>query len=76
MMSVSRATYTQLHRCEESLADPGGGHWRMPPPQQDPILLFSHTFLPKSANVGGRRPPPPTGNRGSATGNGPHSHTV
>ena len=42
------------------------------PPQQDPILSFLHTFLPKSAHIGGRRPPkgsapPPTGNPGSAT---------
>ena len=39
----------------------------------DPILSLSHMFLPKSAHVGGRRPPPPwdrslpTGNPGSAT---------
>ena len=26
-------------------------------PQQDPILSFSHVFLPKSAPVGGQRPP-------------------
>ena len=44
-----------------------------PPPPQDPIPLFSHTFLLKSAHVGGPRPPngstpPPTGNPGSATG--------
>ena len=25
---------------------------------QDPILLFSHTFSPKSARIGGPRPPP------------------
>ena len=41
-------------------------HWR------DQILLFSHTFLPKSTHVGGPRPPltgprPPTGNPGSTT---------
>ena len=51
-------------------------HWRIQgapptrPPQQDPILSFSHPFLhtfsPKSACIGGRRPP--TGNPGSATG--------
>ena len=52
------------------LADPGG---RSPPPaQQDPFLLFLHTFLPKSVCVGGRCPDqrvgvPPTGNPGSAT---------
>ena len=26
-------------------------------PQQDLFLSFSHTFLPKSVRVGGRRPP-------------------
>ena len=35
-----------------------------PPSKHDPIIPFSHTFLPKSARVGGRRPsmgrrPPP-----------------
>ena len=34
-------------------------------PPWDPILSFSHTFSPKSAHVGGPRPP--TGNPGSAT---------
>ena len=41
-------------------------HWRIhgvppspPPAQQDPILSFSYTFSPKSAHVGGQRPPPP-----------------
>ena len=48
-----------------------GGAASAPPPQQDPILLFSHTFLPKSICIEGRRPqwvgaPPPTGNPGSA----------
>ena len=28
------------------------------PPPWDPILSFSHTFSPKSAHVGGPRPPP------------------
>ena len=28
------------------------------PPQRDPILSFSHTFLPKNARIGGRRPSP------------------
>ena len=39
-------------------------HWRIqegaggaPPSQQYPIISFSHAFLPKSAHVGGRRPP-------------------
>ena len=47
---------------------PGARH-----PLWDPILLFLHTFSPKSAHVGGPRPlltgprPPPTGNPGSAT---------
>ena len=41
-------------------------------PQWDPILSFLHTFLPKSARVGGLcHPPmawrPPTGNTGSTT---------
>ena len=27
------------------------------PPKQDPILSFSHPFLPKSAHVGGQCPP-------------------
>ena len=40
-----------------ALADPGGGAAGAPP-QQDPILLFSHMFLPKSAHIGGQRPPP------------------
>ena len=47
-----------------------GCSWCMPP-QQDPILSFLHTFLPKSAHIGGWHPPPmarhpPTGNPGSA----------
>ena len=41
------------------------------PLPQDPILSFSHTFSPKSAHVGGPRPPngstTPMGNPGSAT---------
>ena len=57
------------HKKHNSLADPGGAAGA--PPQQDPILSFSHTFLPKSTHVGGRCPPrlgaPPTGNPGSAT---------
>ena len=40
-------------------------------PLWDPILLFSHTFLPKSAHIRGPCPPngcmPPTGNPGSTT---------
>ena len=35
-----------------------GGRRRHAPPQQDPILSFSHTFLPKSTHVEGWRPPP------------------
>ena len=36
----------------------------MHPPQQDPFLSFSHTFLPKSVHVRGQRPPsPPMGRR-------------
>ena len=46
-----------------------GGHCQCaPPPQQDPILSFSHTFLPKSAKVGGWCPPPME-NPGSTTDN-------
>ena len=37
-----------------TLADLGGADGA---PQQDPILSFLHTFLPKSAHVGGWRPP-------------------
>ena len=49
-----------------------------PPPQQDPFLLFSHTFSPKSIRVRGWHPPngpvpPPTGNPGSATAGRPRS---
>ena len=42
-----------------------GGSRQVPaaPPQWDPILSFLHVYLPKSAHVGGRRPPP--GNPGS-----------
>ena len=40
----------------QSLADPGGCCQCMPP-QQDPFLSFSHTFLPKSVRVGGWCPP-------------------
>ena len=39
-------------------------HWRIQggaagarPPQQDQILSFSHTFLPKSVQIGGWHPP-------------------
>ena len=41
-----------------------GCHWYMPP-QWDPILSFSHMFVPKSAHAGGRCPP--MGNPGSTT---------
>ena len=55
-----------------SLADPRGGALLVLDPQQDPILLFSHTFLPKSAHIGGQAPQtaqcPPMGNPGSPTG--------
>ena len=53
-----------LNICK-ALADLGG-RARRTPPLWDPILSFSHTFSPKSAHVGGPRPPP-TGNPGSAT---------
>ena len=38
-------------------------HWRIQslPLQRDPILLFSHTFSPKSTQVGCRSPLPPNG---------------
>ena len=46
------------------------GRCRCMPPQQDPILAFLHTFLPKSAHIRGWHPPmarhPTTGNPGSA----------
>ena len=52
-----------------TLADPGGTAGV--PPQQDPILLFSHMFSPKSIHVRGWCPPtgqhPPTENPGSTT---------
>ena len=35
-----------------ALADPGGA--ASMPPQQDPFLSFSHTFLPKSVCIGGQ----------------------
>ena len=48
------------------LADPGGGAaGTCPPPQQDPFLSFSHTFLLK--NVVSEVGTPPTGNPGSDT---------
>ena len=52
---------------KNTLADPGGAAGA-PPPQRDPILSFLHMFSLKSACVGSWRPPPPTGNPGSATG--------
>ena len=39
------------------MADPGGCHQRMPPPQQDPFLLLLHIFLLKSVRIGGWHPP-------------------
>ena len=39
-----------------SLVDPGGTG--IVPPQQDPILSFSQTFLLKSKCIGGGHPPP------------------
>ena len=56
-----------------ALADLGGMPGACPPPLWDPILLFSHTFSPKSTHIGGPHPPhngctpPLTGNPGSAT---------
>ena len=54
------------------LADLGGTGGAPPPSPKDPILSFSHTFLPKSAHVRGwcppmARRPPQTGNPGTAT---------
>ena len=46
------------------MKEPGGAP--PTPPQQDPILLFLHAFLLKSAHVRGQHPPP-MGNPGSAT---------
>ena len=43
----------RAHYCGGSRGHASGAH---PPPRRDPIL-FSHMFLPKSAHVGGRRPP-------------------
>ena len=49
---------------------------RPPPLPWDPILSFFHTFLAKSACVGGPRPPP-TGNPGSVTvANGEYYYTL
>ena len=42
-----------------SLADLGGVPGARPLPPWDPILPFSHTFLPKSTLIRGPRPPPP-----------------
>ena len=60
---------TQFHR-KVSASEVGGGGAASAPLQRVPILSFSHTFLPKSAHVGGQRPQtgrrPPTGNPGSA----------
>ena len=58
-----------------SLVDPRCATEMPPPPQQDPILLFSHMFLPKSTHIRGQCPPtaqhpPPMGNPGSTTVNG------
>ena len=47
--------YTFLHM-HMALADLGGRAWHTPP-LWDPILSFLHTFSPKSAHVGGARPP-------------------
>ena len=59
-----------IYKFTITLAGPGGCHQHAPP-QQDPFLLFSHTFLPKSVCIGGRCPPtgqhPRTGNPGSTT---------
>ena len=58
----------------------GHNHWQIQgalpvaPPQRDPILSFSHMFLPKSTHVGSWRPP--TGNPGSATDNAERLSTL
>ena len=65
----------QLVQTYKPLADLGGVLGARHP-LWDPILLFLHTFSPKSTQVGGPHPPngctppPPTGNPGSATANG------
>ena len=46
---------------EVSGGSSGGCRWRMPPPQQDPILSFSHVFPPKSGCIGGQVSTPPNG---------------
>ena len=51
-MEIIFISYICNHIIDDSLADPGG-----PPPQQDPILLFLHTLLLKSAHIEGRHPP-------------------
>ena len=61
-------------------------HWQIQgvlpvraPPQQDPILSFSHTFCQKAPTLEVSTPPmarhPPTGNPGSATAMSPPSPT-
>ena len=70
LASVCIFAYVSLTKKRHPLADPGA-----PPacaPQQDPILSFSHVFLPKSVRVGDWHPPnrsapPPMGNTGSVT---------
>ena len=39
----------------KAVADPGGAAGVHLPAQRDPLLSFSHMFLPKSAHVRGRR---------------------
>ena len=51
----------QIHETLLPLVDPTGSA-----PQQDPTILFSHMFMPKSAHIRGQ--PPPIGNPGSTSG--------
>ena len=50
-------TVGPYHVVSYSLADPGGTTGTPPPPQQDPILSFSHTFSPKSTRIRGQCTP-------------------
>ena len=55
--SENRVHYPHGNSISSPLADPGRDRRRRPLPQQDPFLLFSHTFLLKNVRIGGRLPP-------------------